>query len=105
MLVHADKTTFDEHIKSIAVADFFTTGCPICEKLAPIFESMARIRGDISFLKVNLDEDITLAERYAISHVPAVMLFSNGELVRSKVGYMDSAELAAFIDREEVDRA
>lgn len=101
MLIHADKTTFGDYIKDFAIADFFTTDCPICEKLSPVFEEVAQSQSDINFLKVNLDEDITLAERYSITHVPTIMLFRNSELVVSKSGYMDNSELMAFINREE----
>lgn len=102
MIAHIDKTTFDENAQKPCVVDFYTTGCPPCEKLAPVFEQAAGDCADLAFYKVNLDDDITLAERFSISHVPTLMVFAGGQPLRTSTGYLDKAALAAFWAGEEV---
>lgn len=101
MIIQTDKSTFDSHIKSPCVVDFYTSGCPSCEKFAPVFEQAAPQHSDYKFVKVNLDDDITLAERYGITHIPTVMKFIEGEPVETAIGYLDDVELSRFIDGEE----
>lgn len=102
MTVETDRTLFDERIKRDCVADFYTTGCPVCEKLASVFEEASEMFPDMAFLKVNLDEDITLAERYGIDHVPTLMLFRGGEPTGTNTGYLDKDALSAFIQSGKV---
>lgn len=97
MIIETDKTKFDQQIQSPSIVDFYTTGCPSCEKLGPVFEQLSGQYSTYSFLKVNLDADITLAERYGISHVPTVIRFEYGQPAGIRTGYMDETELAEFI--------
>ena len=99
MTTETNRTLFDEQIKTPCVVDFYTTGCPVCEKLAPVFEDASGSFRDLAFYKVNLDEDITLAERYGIDHVPTMILFSDGEPVNTNTGYLDKEGIADFIGR------
>lgn len=96
MTIETDKTLFDEQIMAPCVVDFYTSGCPVCEKLSPVFEELSMEYNDLAFYKVNLDEDITLAERYGIDHVPALMLFKDGQAVKTNVGFLDKEGFAAF---------
>lgn len=101
MIIETDRTIFDKQIQSPCVVDFYTTGCLACEKLGRVFEQLSEQYTEYIFLKVNLDSDITLAERYGISHVPTVIRFENGQSVGIRTGYMDEKELAGFITQRE----
>ena len=101
MTVHTDKNKFDKQIRKPCVVDFYTTGCPNCAKLAEVFEEVSEEFENIAFYKVNLDEDLTLAERYGLRYVPTLMLFNGGELIAEHTGYLSAEELTAFIMREE----
>ncbi len=97
MYREVDSLTFDEEIKKDCIVDFYTSICPSCEKFAPVFEEKAKSVSSHKFLKVNLDDDTTLAERYGISHVPTIIKFSNGEPIKTAIGYMDEKQLDEFI--------
>jgi thioredoxin 1 len=98
MTSHTDKTTFDKHIKKPCVVYFYTTYCPVCRRLTQVFEEASEQRGDLAFYKVNLDDDIALAERYEITHVPTLMIFRGGRPAGEHVGYLDADMLAEFIE-------
>lgn len=98
MIISTDKTSFDSYIQNPSIVKFYSSGCPSCEKLAPVFEQMAEQHTAYTFLNINLDEDITLAERYGIDHIPAVMMFDKGEKVKTNIGYMDGTQFCQFIE-------
>ncbi len=97
MAIETNKALFDEQIKNPCIVDFYTSGCPVCEKLAPVFEDFSEHCDEIDFFKVNLDEDITLAERYGIDHVPTLILFIEGKPANVHTGFLDIEGIAAFI--------
>ena len=101
MIIDIDKSTFDEEITQPCIVDFYTSGCPACDKLAPVFEQMSEQIDSVRFLKVNLDNDISLAERYSLKYVPTLMLFNGGEPVSVSTGFMDIGELTSFINSGE----
>ncbi len=98
MLVNADKNNFDEFIEKSCLVDFYTSDCPSCEKFIPVFEKVSSMYDKYTFVKVNLDDDLTLAEKYGISHIPAIMKFENKEVVKSATGYMDIDAFKEFIE-------
>ncbi len=97
MTIETNKSLFDEQLKNPCIVDFYTSGCPHCEKLAPVFEELSEHHDHLTFLKVNLDEDITLAERYGIHHVPTLIHFIDGKPISINSGYLDKDNLSAFI--------
>ncbi len=97
MTIETNKTLFNEQIQKPCIVDFYTSGCPVCERLAPVYEDVSGRCDDLAFFKVNLDEDITLAERYSIDHVPTLILFEAGQPVRVNTGCLDQEGLIAFI--------
>lgn len=97
MIIMANQSTFDTHIKEPCVVDFYTSDCPSCEKFGPVFEQAASQHSGYKFIKVNLDNDITFAERYGITNIPALIKFVEGEPVNTKTGYMDKLEFDQFI--------
>lgn len=101
MTKHIDKTKFDRYIKSLCIVDFYTSECPNCQKQAEVFEALSEAFEGIAFYKVNLDDDLTLAERYDLQFVPTLMLFNKGVAIDEHVGFLDEKGLAAFILREE----
>lgn len=98
MLIKADKSTFDAHIGKPCIVDFFTTGCPSCEKFDGVFKKAAGKYNAYTFIQVDLDEDISLAERYGLIHVPTVMKFICGEPVKTATGYMDDTAFTEFVE-------
>ena len=65
---------FNEKVKNnsgLTVVDFFATWCGPCKMLAPILEETASEYGDVTFCKVDIDEEMSLATRipdYERSH-------------------------------------
>jgi thioredoxin 1 len=86
---HVDETHFQEFIKTnqFAVVDFWAEWCGPCRRITPIMEELSmEFAGKVRFGKVNTDDNRNLAMQFNISAIPAVMLFSNGQLVERIIG-------------------
>lgn len=74
--------------------DVYADWCGPCKMMAPVVESLSEtFQGKIQFGKLNIDENPEIAERYHIVSIPTLLLFKNGELVKTVVGLTSAAEL------------
>ena len=78
-----------EEGKGVYVVDFFATWCGPCKMLAPVFEQAGEeLKNDATFVKVDIDESLEIAQQFRISTVPTMMIFKDGKVVESLVGFM-----------------
>ena len=97
-MLHLNKENFDETIASGNVlVDFWASWCGPCKMIAPIVEEIAAERPDITVGKVNVDEEMDLARRFGIASIPTILVFKNGELSKTSIGYCSKEELLALL--------
>lgn len=74
--------------------DFWATWCGPCMMLAPIVEQIAEENeGTLVVGKVNVDEQPSLAGQFGIASIPTLLLFKDGRLADTMVGYRTKAEI------------
>jgi len=66
---------------------------PVLEALAPAYD------GKLKITKMNVDDNPQTAARYGVKSIPTLLMFSNGELVGTKVGLANKDELVKFIEQ------
>ena len=70
------------------LVDFWATWCGPCRMLAPVIEELAdEYDGKLVVGKVDVDECPDLAAEFGVSSIPMVVLFQNGEVAETIVGY------------------
>ncbi len=74
------------------VVDFWATWCGPCKMLAPVIEEIAE-EGNVKVGKINVDDEGELAIRFNVMSIPTVMLFKEGKVVKTTVGYMTKDQL------------
>ena len=82
---------FDDVVKSrpLLVVDCWAQWCAPCRMVAPIIEELAEdYRGKITFSKLNVDYNRSVAARYQIMSIPTLLISKNGQLVDQKIGVM-----------------
>ena len=77
----------------IVFIDFWAPWCGPCKSFAPIYEAAAAKNADITFAKVNTDENQDLASAFEIRGIPTLMVFRDGILLFSQAGALPAAAL------------
>ncbi|UOY93328.1 thioredoxin [Ectobacillus sp. JY-23] len=98
-IVNATDQTFTQEVKEgLVLVDFWAPWCGPCRMIAPILEEIdEEMSGSIKIVKVNVDENSTIAAQFQIMSIPALILFKNGEIVETTVGYQSKEALTALI--------
>ena len=69
------------------LVDFWAEWCGPCHAVAPVLDKIVEERdGELKLVKVNIDEEPALAERYGIASIPTMILFKDGEPAPAAVG-------------------
>lgn len=79
--------------------DFWAPWCGPCRMLAPIIEDIAREQKlELKFVKVNVDENPSVAIAFNIQSIPTMGIFKNGKLLNTIIGAQSNSSLEKFID-------
>jgi thioredoxin 1 len=69
------------------IVDFWAEWCGPCRAVSPVLEQIAEERADsLRVVKVNIDEEPELQQRYGILSIPTILLFEGGEPTAAAVG-------------------
>jgi len=90
----------------ITLVDFWAPWCGPCRMFAPIFEKVAEAHPEITFAKVNTEEQEELAGSLGISSIPTLMAFRDGVLLFAQPGMVPAPFLENLIEQiQKVDMA
>lgn len=96
---NVNKDEFDAIISNgLTLVDFYADWCGPCKMLSPILEDLDNEYPDINFVKVNVDDNMEIADRYTIMSIPMVFIFKDGEIISKMVGYQPKDGVKKFID-------
>ena len=74
--------------KGIVLVDFFANWCGPCKMLAPVLEETANEMKNVTFVKVDVDQEPGLAGKYGIQAIPHMVIFKEGKAVDSITGFV-----------------
>ena len=100
-VIHANEEAFAKLLESgePMLVDFWATWCGPCKMLAPVIEELAAdYEGKLHVLKVDTDENQTLAMNYGIMNIPTVVLLQGGNEVDRLVGVLPKESFCQMID-------
>ena len=101
-ITHTSDATFDTDVlksDSPVLVDYWAEWCGPCKMIAPLLDEVARdYDGRVRIVKVNVDDNQEITERYGIRGIPTLKLFKNGAEVATKVGALSKSQLTQFLD-------
>lgn len=77
--------------------DFWATWCGPCQMIAPVVAEIAEENPDIAVGKVNVDEEMQLAQAFGITSIPTLIVFKNGVNVNTVVGLRSKEQILALL--------
>ncbi len=101
MVLELTEETFSKEIKSATpiIIDFWASWCGPCKMLAPVFEEVSKeYAGKLRFAKISTEDFPEVAGDNAVSGIPCLIIFKNGEEVDRIVGFAPKPVLKQKIE-------
>lgn len=78
--------------------DFWATWCGPCKMMGPVVEQLAaEYEGRVKVGKVNVDEEMELAQKYQVMSIPTFLLFKDGKVEKQVMGARPKEDLEAML--------
>ncbi|MDZ7729262.1 MAG: thioredoxin [Dehalococcoidia bacterium] len=81
------------------LVDFWAPWCGPCRMVAPVVEELSEeYSGKVDFVKMNTDENPQIPSKYQIRSIPSLLIFKNGELAGTIVGFRPKSDMKKRLD-------
>lgn len=101
-IIEITNENFDEKVLKSdkpVMLDFWATWCGPCRMQAPIFDACAEKAGDTAvFGKVNIDEQMELAQQFDVMSIPTIIVVKDGNVVFRAVGVQSETKLMQALE-------
>ena len=77
--------------------DFWATWCGPCRMVSPIVDEISEERSDIKVGKINVDEQMELAQQFRIVSIPTLVVMKDGQIANKAVGAMPKEDILALL--------
>ncbi len=99
-----NSSNFEEFIKNASVpviVDFWAAWCMPCKIMAPVMEELADDYGEkVIFAKLNIDENLEVANRYNVMSIPLFIIFKQGRPVERIIGAVGRGPLEEALKKQ-----
>lgn len=88
-VIQITKSNFHEEVINSGkkvLLDFWAPWCGPCRMVAPVLDQIAAERPDIKVCKINIDQELELANQFRIMSIPTLIVMEHGEVLRQTQG-------------------
>jgi thioredoxin 1 len=77
------------------IVDFWAPWCVPCRRISPILEELSESRDDVTFVKINVDDNPATAMNYGVRSIPTIARFEGGEVTQQAIGALPKDQLSS----------
>ncbi len=103
MVLEVKRSNFKEEVilsDKLVLVDLYAPWCGPCRALAPVLEEIAeKYQDKVKVVKVNVDEEESIAQRFGVMSIPTVIFFRDGKAVASFVGLKSPSEIESIVEK------
>ncbi len=83
---------------SLTLVDFYASWCAPCKMQTPLLiEFNQEMAGKVKIIKIDVDQNPELANKYSVESIPTIILFQNGKEKEKTVGLTTKATLSEML--------
>lgn len=87
---------FEENSK--VLIDFYADWCGPCRMLAPIIEEIKKEATDVKVVKINVDENMAIAEQFGVRNIPTLVIVKDGKVVKQAAGFRPKKDILQMLE-------
>ena len=99
-VIKLTKDNFDQEVMQSdkpVLIDFYADWCGPCKMMGPVVEEVAAEMSDVKVCKINIDEEMAVAQKYGVMSIPTFIAFKNGEIAGKQIGAVPKSKLQDMI--------
>ena len=79
------------------LVDFYAVWCGPCQMMGPVVEEISNEVNDAKVCKINIDEQMSIAQKYGVMSIPTFIVFKNGDVADKKMGAMPKSAVLSML--------
>ena len=79
------------------LVDFYADWCGTCQMMGPVVEEISNEVNDAKVCKINIDEQMSIAQKYGVMSIPTFIVFKNGDVADKKMGAMPKSAVLSML--------
>ena len=100
-VISINKTNFEQIINTDkpVLIDFYADWCGPCRMVSPLVDEIAEENPQYTIGKINVDNEPELAQAFAVSSIPMLVVIKNGKITNQAVGAMPKDKILELIEK------
>lgn len=99
-VIKLTESNFDQEVMKAeqpVLVDFYADWCGPCQMMGPVVEEVSRELSGIKVCKLNIDEEMGIAQRFGVMSIPTFIGFNKGEITGKQVGAVPKSALVNLV--------